>query len=622
MKKRWISIAIALVAAGILAATPSSASALGTSPCQSTNPTMSTQSCTDQALQPSPAQGSSSPAPSAVPSASAGVPARPSTAAEEWASEAGRSVGGVSEQVREAYQRPPSLVSSATAVPYAFTWAIGMVIFAVALLVTVGRASRDNPQQRAELKAQAAKLWLYYPVMMFVPMVFKLGVDTMVGMSEGMVSVSGQGFNTFLDSFGAEISKDPLSLVTGGLGGAVVGLLMFLGVLVVMLVWLVEDITAQFGVQLLMLLIPITGALSLFPRAGRRWSARAAGFVLGCLLTPVVTRFTFWVSWMIGADLVTNASANVLHTLLIVIVVLTLITSTPVLLAYVMPMLLPQGSGVYGGGGSVGGQLLEGGRQLSDGVQDLARKFSKGGGGDKAAADQAGADAVSEASAARTGAGAAEAGAGAEAAGAGAAGAGAVAGPVGLAAMLALAAAQKVVGATSAATKNAAAQQLQGGGGATSGGGENVSLPLPRRGTTAPASEAPASEVPAGEGDASSGVAWSDDNSDAVTGSDGWYGADDAGLGGAPDGWGGGFDPRPPQDEGYSTGISEPSAPVEVVQPALVEPVGEYPAGSLGDASPPPHQAVPEDPRPRRAVPGDQHPANVAKSTPPIQGGL
>lgn len=444
-------------------------------PCNSSDPHLSLANCQSgsESASPKPTSPlapstSASPVSAASPSAPA---SKPSTAAEEWGVDSAKSVGGVASRMKDAYHRQAT-PTWRTVVPYAFTWAIGMVIFAVALVVSVARAARLNPKARAELRPQAVKLVTYYPVMMMLPMVLKWAVDTMAGVSEGLVAQSGKSFDQFILAFGEQVMKDPLSFVVGTLGGAVAGLLLLLPVLGFMLMWLIFDITSQVGVQLLMVLMPITGALSLFPNSFQRWSSRAIGFTLGCLLTPVVTRFTFWVMWLIAGDQVTN-SANVFHALLIILVVVFMCSAAPIMLGYVMPMLLPQASAVYGGGGGSAGHA---GQDMIDRAWGGTRSlFNRIGGGDagKGAANAAGKEAASQASAAK--------GAGGTAGGTAGGGAAIAGGALLGGAALLVVGAQKVGEMVESGSKNAAAQQLQGGGGGTSAADRAPSV-LPRNG--------------------------------------------------------------------------------------------------------------------------------------------
>ena len=480
--RRTILASLAIVTTLVgLAVAPDAHAALGQNPCNSTDPGLMLEGCDPNSGStttptPTPTPTTSTPAPSASPTASP----KASTNAEEWAQGTAEGTGKIAGTLKESYQTPTKVaLSSNTIVAYAFTWAIGMVILAIALMVSVARAARTTPQSRAEATIQAQKVLLYYPGMMMIPAVVKLAVDTAMGVAEGITAQSGASFSGFLDSFGSVMTQDPLSLVTGVLGGGVAALLLLLPTLLFMLMWLVMDIAAQFGAQLLMILLPITFALGMFPNAFKRWSGRATGFLLGCILTPVVTRFVFWVMWSIAGDMLQNVSQNIFHALLIIFVVITIGTSAPIGLAYVMPMVLDRSSGVYGGGG---GSSVRPGQELVDKITNgVQQRFTGSGGGnsilDKGTADEAGSTAVAQAKGAGS-AGGATAGStagGATAGGGSAAGGaagGAAAGGIAAAGALgvlgaAVLAAQQGGEALGAAAKNTASMQLQAGGGHT-----------------------------------------------------------------------------------------------------------------------------------------------------------
>ena len=125
-------------------------------PCYGTDPTLAL-GCIPAGESPpptpAPAPTTSTPAPSASPTASP----KASTNAEEWAQGAAESSGKIAGTLKESYQNPNKVpVSSNTIVAYAFTWAIGMVILAVALMVSVARAVRTTTLPRTRLRTHFA----------------------------------------------------------------------------------------------------------------------------------------------------------------------------------------------------------------------------------------------------------------------------------------------------------------------------------------------------------------------------------------------------------------------------------------------------------------------------------
>jgi len=520
-----------------------------------------------------------------------------------------------------------ALFSKQTIVAYAFTWGIGMAIFAIAMVVTVVRAARGGPKARAEAQVQAVKLAAYYPLMMMVPMLVKWFSDIMGGVAEGIVTQSGVSFTQFLGQFAGVMTRDPLGVVVGVLGGAVVGLLLLLPVLAAMLLWLIEDIASAFGVQLLMMLIPITAALALFPN-GRKWVSRAIGLLLGCLLAPVATRFAFWIMFAVGGDMLTQTS-NTLYALLTIFVVASMATASPIALGYIMPMLVDRAGPVYGGAGgnpAKGGQDLM--NQIGDGINHLKSggKSAEGGG----SADAAGAEALSQVGGKAAGGAAAE---GAAAGVAEGAAAGSAAGPIGAVAGAALGATVAAVGAVgdmvSSASKSAAAEQLAAGGGGTSAAGGSVGLPRsgPGGGPGGSGGSPGGGGPGGGSGGASEGPA--DAGSSVPAFSDGGASWDDA--------WGGGSEFVPGDDvvdfgSGDAPGVDAPGVvdapemPDLGGEPVAVEPASgpsALPAEAAGRPdgflAPPVAPGTPVMPPTRQATPGaaGQPAAPAQRSGPP-----
>lgn len=342
--------------------------------------------------------------------------------------------------------------------PFALTFAIGLVIFAVVLLLTIARGSKAgrNPQARQELADSLPRLLFYVPLMLAAP-----GAVTMVSsftrqLGDAFAVQSGASFAVFLGRIGSGFGDVGILELLGQAFLALVLMIMFIFSL---LVWMLEDLVAEYSLWLLTAMVPIATAMSLWP-SNRRMLWRIIGVVVGCALVPTVTRFAFWVMFQMLGDVLADGMS--VMALIQAIVVVVLATSMPVVLGFVMPALMPNGAaGSDGTAGNWKGHVRNAGVQSKDGVGRLTESFKGGGDAGRAAEGglppraSAGASAgkTTTGAAARTGGAAASSGGaagGGAAAGAGvaargaAAGGASAAGPVGWAAGAAVMAAQVV----------------------------------------------------------------------------------------------------------------------------------------------------------------------------------
>ena len=438
-------------------------------PC--TDPRMAMGPCpTDGPVAPS---ASSSPTPSAAassaaPSASAEASTTPEQVApgqqrrgldEEWGTSAAESASELSELAAERYARSADQGTARLLSTYSMSFGIGLVIFAVVMILMLARASRGgrSAEDRAAFLDALPRMLLYVPLMIAIPAMVSFVGGLTQAMGESLAQASGASFGVFmLDAAVAFRDVGILDL----LGRAFLALILLIVYQLSMLLWLLEDLVAEYALWILTALIPIAAALSLWP-SNRRMFWRIVGVVIGCALVPTVTRFGFWVMFqMIGDRL---AQGMDLMAMLSVLVVIILSTSMPVIFAFVMPAILPQGAGASNGvAGNPRGHLWAAGHQVKDGVGRLTDQF-KGAGQvpnglpDRAVTGSAATARTGAATAGAAGGGAAAGSAGAAGAGgAGAGGAAAGAGPVGVGLLIAAGVAKSVGDATVGATRGSA----------------------------------------------------------------------------------------------------------------------------------------------------------------------
>lgn len=349
---------------------------------------------------------------------------------------------------------------------YAIAFGFGMVIFAIMFLISLAKASRGGARERAAFLEALPKFYFYTPLIALVPATVAW---VYAQIAQPMEQVIGDETTNAMKELIAYTNKfffqDPMGLLNQ-VGGAIVAFFLFLGTVVVMLVWLIEHEVAKFGVYLLTIMVPIAAALSLNPK-WVKMGGRAVAAVIGCMAVPVITKLAFWVAWKAMGDSL-RTTDNFMMSLITILVIFSLATSAPIMLSYLAPNLLPYGGTAYGNsGGSARGHSQQAMDHAGDALSRLTNGFKGKGmslGGEGAAGGRAAGAAGAEA-------------AGGAAAGGAAAAAGAVLAPL-AAAALAVGAAHEAV---ESASRSAAGEQLGAAtGGHTSHAGGS-SMPAPSR---------------------------------------------------------------------------------------------------------------------------------------------
>ena len=353
--------------------------------------------------------------------------------AEQWARESASSAGELAQQVGTQFENPPSATQRDYAQVFSLTFAIGLIILAFTLMLQIARASR-GPVMMAELRDNLPRFVLYVPMMLAVPgLVYMLG-DFTHQLGVTFAQQSGASFGQLMGAIGDQLVRNPAQVLDLLSVGPVVALIMLIVFIVVQVLWLIMDVAAAFGVYLLVVALPISAALSLYP-SNRTMLSRTIGVLIGVSLVPAVTRAGWWLMWLIQADTLA-AGALDLFTMLKLLVIMILAVSSPVLLGYLMPHILPGGGVPSGGmGGAAAVNLGEVGKHVQSSMDFLKQNAT----GDAPATDGlgSGADAAGGATVSKSATGAGATGSGAGAAGAtgagatGAAGSGAAGGAAG-----------------------------------------------------------------------------------------------------------------------------------------------------------------------------------------------
>ncbi len=321
--------------------------------------------------------------PSTPPPPSASSNPSPTTAAEEWAEEAAKSAGELASRVGIGTGSRDGDWGSGIGETFGVTFSIGLVIFAIVMIMMLARASRGHysPEARSEFADALPKIAIYVPLMLSTPTavhwVSTFGKD----LSESFASELGSSFGDMMRAMGGSMLRGG---IFGFIGGAALALIILFVLLIAMLVWFIEDCVAEYALYILTVLIPISTALSLWPSNKRlRW--RLIGVIAGCALVPAVSRFAYWI---MSKFMVTNVFSGTLDmaTMVKAIVVIAMSTSMPIILGYIMPALSPYGA--PGSDGAAGPwqshvkearqNVQEGSRKTQQGVDRLMQRFRDG----------------------------------------------------------------------------------------------------------------------------------------------------------------------------------------------------------------------------------------------------
>lgn len=348
-------------------------------------------------------QNTSPPATEVQPSTSAPAPgAEPTTNSEEWAGDAADSASELSKVAAERYGRG-NANHAGFVQTFALTFAIGLLIFAVMLILLIARASKAgvSTDVRREMMETIPRVLLYVPLMLAVPGFVHIIQSLSHDLGEGFAAQSGASFGRFLtqasDGF---MDVNLLSL----LGKAFLALVLLIAFLFSLVVWLLEDMVAEYALWMLTALIPIAAAMSLWP-SNRRMFWRIVGVVVGCALVPTVTRFAFWAMFQMQGDVLESGMS--VMALIQAIVILMLSISMPVVLSFVMPAVMPNGAAASdGAAGNWQGHATSTGKQSKSALEQLGEGFKDGKGSrtkPEAAASQSGGSDASAAKASSAG---------------------------------------------------------------------------------------------------------------------------------------------------------------------------------------------------------------------------
>lgn len=320
----------------------------------------------------------------------------PSDPVSDWASSAGKSSAQALAQVQTSMIKmgQPHFLDSWWLTRYAVTFGIGLVIMAGTVTFLAARLSAHGPEGYRMLRQAGISASLYVPAMALLPAAADIVVQTIYALTGWFAQQTTSDSGTAIAAYVRVLNDmgDPNKFALGALGVFLFAGISFLAAVLAM----IENATATFGAQLLMLMVPAIAAIAVYPPA-RKPLSRVGGIILGLLLTPVMLFLSYWTVWGAAASLMTGHAPDPPMTMLFVAVGSLVAVSAPAVLGLLAPSMVSSLGGHHG----ASQRLRQHATNARRGVTAGARKIDQARRGGSAA----GGAAKSGASAATTAAG-------------------------------------------------------------------------------------------------------------------------------------------------------------------------------------------------------------------------
>ncbi|MDO9380939.1 MAG: hypothetical protein Q7T56_19010 [Nocardioidaceae bacterium] len=225
---------------------------------------------------------------------------------------------------------------------YAVMFGLSLMLFAFMLVIVVARVGGPDGSVPAAqlLRDSGLKLWLVPVVLAIAPIVLSLVQGTTAELARSFASETGDGAGGATSEF-----LDQMTAVSGGFdafGGAILALLVLMGILVFSVLLLIEVAVASWGLNLLGLVVPIAIVMHVYP-PWRRPLARIAGLMFGLMFTPVAVNFVYWTFFSTAQDL--TDGLDLFGTALFLLIGTLLLCAAPVLLMQLFTVLAPRFAG-------------------------------------------------------------------------------------------------------------------------------------------------------------------------------------------------------------------------------------------------------------------------------------
>lgn len=275
----------------------------------------------------------------------------PTSAVESWAQAAAQGSVSVLAKIQTWQDKVsrPAFDAQWWRQQYAVMFGLSLILFGFLLVVVVARIGGPQGSVSAAqlIRDSGLRLWFVPAVLAVGPVVLAMLQGGVAELGTSFAQQSGDGAYSATGDFLTKMAS-----VRGGFdafGGAILALLILLGIMVFSVAVLIEVAVASWGLNLLGLVVPLALVMHVYP-PWRRPLARVAGLMLGLMFAPVAVSFVYWAFWSTGANL--GDGADLFGTALYVLVGSFLLAVAPVLLMWLFPLVLP-GAGSAGASGTV-----------------------------------------------------------------------------------------------------------------------------------------------------------------------------------------------------------------------------------------------------------------------------
>lgn len=264
----------------------------------------------------------------------------PENAVESWAQAAAEGAVSILGKVSvwQDKVKRPAFDSTWWQQQYAIMFGLSLMLFAFLLVVVVAKVGGPDGSVSAAqlLRDSGLKVWLVPVILALAPVILAMVQGGAAELAKTFARESGDDASNATSDFLQKMTA--LSTGFDAFGGAILALLILLGILVFSVALLIEVALASWGLNILGLVIPIAVVMHIYP-PWRRPLARIIGLMLGLLFTPVAVNFVYWTFWSTTSNLADGL--DLFGISLFVLIGSLLLASAPLLTMWLFPMVVP-----------------------------------------------------------------------------------------------------------------------------------------------------------------------------------------------------------------------------------------------------------------------------------------
>ncbi|MGH3424181.1 MAG: hypothetical protein ACRDO8_05600, partial [Nocardioidaceae bacterium] len=218
-------------------------------------------------------------------------------------------------------------------------FALSLLLFAFMLVIVVAKIGGPEGTVSAAqlLRDSGLKVWLVPVLLAIGPVLLTLLQSGTTELAKTFATQSEGGSNA------AGAFLDKMTAVSSGFdsfGGAILALLILLGILVFGVAVLIEVAVASWGLNILALVIPLAVVMHVYP-PWRRPLARISGLMLGLMFAPAAVNFVYWTFWSSASGL--SDRLDLFGISLYILIGTFFLAIAPLALMWLFPLALPSG---------------------------------------------------------------------------------------------------------------------------------------------------------------------------------------------------------------------------------------------------------------------------------------